>query len=332
MSCRRIRSRLSEYMDGELAALEGARVREHLARCPRCAAEAEALRRVAGVARRVGAYEPPPNLRARLDAVVLAGLSREQVRVPWSQRFQAVLAPAGTLAAAAAALFLAVRLAGPGSVPHPTTPVPDGASRSVASAPPTRPADALMPAAEGILPPSAGADVASRPAPTRTLAQAPDTSPAAPGDHSAPPVADLPDSPAKGAASAQPSPLRSREPRAAPSGRVRVASARPRRGVRAAHRALERRPERAEPAEPLAMAESLYASGQYSEAVGVLNAAFAQACERSPEEIRERNALADGAILECSRALRQDPGNANARKFLGEAYSTKLALLQSLAG
>ena len=83
-------------------------------------------------------------------------------------------------------------------------------------------------------------------------------------------------------------------------------------------------------------AETLYARGRYREAAVVLNAAIEQSSMRVPAQQRstyvERNALADATIAECTGALLQDPGNANARKFLDEAYSSKVALLRSLAG
>lgn len=53
---------LSAYLDGELAAAEGARVEHHLDGCPSCRAELDSLRRVVDSLRRLERTAPPPAL------------------------------------------------------------------------------------------------------------------------------------------------------------------------------------------------------------------------------------------------------------------------------
>ena len=87
---------------------------------------------------------------------------------------------------------------------------------------------------------------------------------------------------------------------------------------------------------PIEVAATLYAQGHYNQAASVLNDAIRRSSQRWPDDLRavyhERNSLADADISECSGALRYDPGNVNARKFLDKAYTTKVDILRSLTG
>lgn len=302
MSCRRVQSRLSAYLDGELPPAERVRVSDHLAGCARCAAEAASLRRTVRLMRTTGGFVPPPDLRARLDLSVLSVAGTERETRPW--RLRPVLPPAVGMAAVAVALLFSISL--------PRAPRPPRVSRTETLAP--------------------GSVVRATP-PQPVAVDAPPSAPAAP-------------TPRIARASTAPTPAP--RPAAAArksSARQPAATATPARSDSTARKARQRMPQPAAPAlappalpaptpapvsEPMVMAEILRSCGRHAEAVDVLNAALAQA--QLPAETRERNALVDSAIAECSTALRHDPGNANALKFLDEAYSTKLALLRSVAG
>ncbi len=52
--------RLSEYLDGELGAIDRARLALHLASCPRCAAASTSLRATVRALRRLALRRPPP--------------------------------------------------------------------------------------------------------------------------------------------------------------------------------------------------------------------------------------------------------------------------------
>jgi hypothetical protein len=309
MNCRYARKRLSEYIDGELSAVEHARIRAHLGECTECRAEEAALRRTASLAQMWGVYQPGPELRWRLDSEYLAARARTPERLPWSARLQAFAPPA----AVAMALLLAVglghpfhsrRLASESSAP----------ARRVAYTPP-HPAPAVE---------------APKPAPETQAVRAKE--------------------PARARRASQPTPSRSRgasqpsqsvaratrRPSAAGAAKAPARAARKAVAKQDAGRVVTARLEPVKVPEPLMRAEDLYASGRYLEAAGVLNAAFESSSSQMPARVRsvyvERNALADATIAECSMALRHDPGNANARKFLDEAYESKVQLLRSLAG
>ena len=63
---------LTPYLDGELPASDATAVREHLAGCADCAAEAEGLRavgRLMGMARRSNIGEPSEQVTKRVDEI-----------------------------------------------------------------------------------------------------------------------------------------------------------------------------------------------------------------------------------------------------------------------
>lgn len=82
---------LSEYLDGGIA--PGAE--EHLAACPLCVAELDALRELRDELRSLPALEPPPTLWARIEARLPVG-RRARWLAPWPGRvaMQAVAAAA----------------------------------------------------------------------------------------------------------------------------------------------------------------------------------------------------------------------------------------------
>lgn len=85
-ACARLESALSPYVDGELPGDETARVREHLAACPACAARAEAHR---SVARSILAARAPALAPETVRA--LLARAQEPPRFRWGQLAAAVL-------------------------------------------------------------------------------------------------------------------------------------------------------------------------------------------------------------------------------------------------
>lgn len=105
MSCT-VEDELTAFVDGELSAVETARVRGHLASCAGCRSTEALLRRTVTELSALPEFEPSSGLRRRVLARVDA-LPR-----PWPERMRGwlrpgVLAPAG-MALAAAALLLVV--------------------------------------------------------------------------------------------------------------------------------------------------------------------------------------------------------------------------------
>ncbi|HPT99466.1 MAG TPA: zf-HC2 domain-containing protein [Armatimonadota bacterium] len=336
MNCRYARKRLSEYIDGELSAVEHARIRAHLGECTECRAEEAALRRTASLAQMWGVYQPGPELRWRLDSEYLAARARSLERLPWSARLQTFAPPA----AVAMALLLAVGLGHPfhsrRSASESSAP-----ARRVALAPP-RPAPVVEAPAIEAPKPALPAEAQALPDEKRVRETR-----AVPAKE---PVQARPERPAPARRASRPAQIRSRSA-SQPSRIVARVQRRPSTASTAqapaqaagkapakpeAGRVVTARLERVKLPEPLMRAEDLYASGRYLEAAGVLNAAIERSSSQMPERVRsvyvERNALADATIAECSMALLHDPGNANARKFLDEAYESKVELLRSLAG
>ncbi len=322
MNCRRVQSKLSEYIDGELSVAEQSRLAAHLAQCRRCRAEETALRRTVSLTQALSAYQPGPELRWRLEPAVLAARARELERTPWTARFQFLFAPAAMSAVAALlVVFLWTR----------TQPLPQTGLLTARERPAAPPVQVANPAA-GVRPAEP-----TRSTPVATLPPAPVVKPVRPRAASPRPSATVKRQPPR---PARPTALR---PRPQPRPRTeRPASTPP-----AAAVPLRPEPQPAptaspapvpaapsEPHEPIAVAHGLYTSGRYTEAISILNAEFERSSLRCSEKDRslyaERNALADSAIVECSAALRDDPGNPNARKFLSEAYETKVRLLRSL--
>src|SRR5262245_43046393 len=104
MSCT-VEDELTAYVDGELSAVETARVRTHLTSCARCRSTEALLRRTVTELAALPAFEPSPGLRRRVLTLV------ESLPRPWTERFgrwlrPAVLAPAGV--ALATAMLVAI--------------------------------------------------------------------------------------------------------------------------------------------------------------------------------------------------------------------------------
>jgi anti-sigma factor RsiW len=104
MSCT-VEEELTAYVDGELSAVEAARVRGHLTSCADCRSTETLLRRTVSELSTLPAFEPSPGLRRRVLAEV------ESLPRPWPERVRAwfrpgVVAPAGMALAAAAVLVV----------------------------------------------------------------------------------------------------------------------------------------------------------------------------------------------------------------------------------
>src|SRR5437868_169096 len=98
--CHEIRDELKAYLDRELSAAEGARVRGHLDDCPDCRREMETMMRLGEKLSVVDQAVPRPELRARILAQLPdAPPTSSARRVPfWSFRWPAFALAAGSLA------------------------------------------------------------------------------------------------------------------------------------------------------------------------------------------------------------------------------------------
>lgn len=108
MTCRRFRTRLSAYLDGELQVPQRDAMRRHLGTCPTCNLELRRLERLAGCLQEMQVPEVPEALTRR---ILLDASSRMPgPRLPWWARVRfMVLRPVGGVwltRATACALFL----------------------------------------------------------------------------------------------------------------------------------------------------------------------------------------------------------------------------------
>ena len=143
-SCDHMIPELGGYVLGALEPDEAAAVREHLERCPACAAE---LERVAGLPELLAlaeGLEETPAPPAVIEERVLDAVAREQTRTrtirPRRRRFglrPRVLALGGVAAAALVAVVLALSLGGDEPAPRPAT--ASSCKPSAAAAPPPAP-------------------------------------------------------------------------------------------------------------------------------------------------------------------------------------------------
>jgi anti-sigma factor (TIGR02949 family) len=94
---------IEPYLDGDLPEDEAARLREHLAGCPSCAAELELATRIQSELRSLPQLDCPPEV---LERVRREGRNDLATVIPFRSRRRALIGP--RLAAAAAMLALAV--------------------------------------------------------------------------------------------------------------------------------------------------------------------------------------------------------------------------------
>jgi len=78
--CRRLRERLSRFVDGEVTAAERRAIATHLGHCPCCQATAEGLRHTVEACREAGAARLPAAVKSRARARITSLLAAEQVR------------------------------------------------------------------------------------------------------------------------------------------------------------------------------------------------------------------------------------------------------------
>ncbi|MDH3685255.1 MAG: zf-HC2 domain-containing protein [Myxococcales bacterium] len=107
MSHRRVRARLSPYLEGDLTSSEELRVAGHVAHCAECADELDALRNTVSLLRDLPRVDPPPEFTERLMARVAA----EGAPTLWGRiaaRWEALAGAAWLAPAAATALGLGV--------------------------------------------------------------------------------------------------------------------------------------------------------------------------------------------------------------------------------
>ena len=110
MDCEQTRSRLSDYIDGELSCEAVSDVAEHLESCPDCSRVHADMTNLVGLMRNMETIDEPAdlvaNVRARLSPRLSPRLGAQSEPTPWS-RLRAMLAPpAVRIPAAAAALPL----------------------------------------------------------------------------------------------------------------------------------------------------------------------------------------------------------------------------------
>jgi Putative zinc-finger len=186
-----VRSRLIDYMEGDLVLSKRALVDAHLDQCDECSGELAQLKRMVSLLRELPDPEPPAGLAARVMARIQAGEGRPGLLgrlrlapLPGSSGWARLAAPlAVAVAAAAAAIFVA----GPPPghwIPAPATPVREP-SPSVAQRLPAPRTD-LRERVEEVAQPLAGPQAPSAFAPDVASVTQPGALPALPVDPTQP--------------------------------------------------------------------------------------------------------------------------------------------------
>ncbi len=111
MDCEQTRSRLSDYIDGELSGELASGVAEHLESCPDCSRVHADLTNLVGLMQNMETIDEPADLVANVRSRLSPRLSPqpEAAPTPWS-RLRAILAPPAVRIPAAAAALAAVLL------------------------------------------------------------------------------------------------------------------------------------------------------------------------------------------------------------------------------
>lgn len=115
MNCEKTGKRLSAWLDGQVGETERLSVSQHLANCPRCAAEAEELAAVGRIYSAAATLEPSADFRAAVHRRITEAL--ESTASPWFvswltlrlRPLVAVAASAAVVVLMAAGVFWAVR-------------------------------------------------------------------------------------------------------------------------------------------------------------------------------------------------------------------------------
>jgi len=111
MDCEQTRSRLSDYIDGELSGELASGVAKHLESCPDCSRVHADLTNLVGLMQNMETIDEPADLVANVRARLSPRLAprREPAPTPWS-RLRTILAPPAVRIPAAAAALAAVLL------------------------------------------------------------------------------------------------------------------------------------------------------------------------------------------------------------------------------
>ncbi|GEM_PF-3445299 len=118
MSCQKVLSMLSAYIDGEVQTSDAEMIKTHLSECDSCAAECKALQAMTGMLRTTPEVEPPAFLLAQIEAATvnrtgfIAKVKRAFDHVPTMARWAA--APV-----AAAVVLMGILLSNSGDVKAP---------------------------------------------------------------------------------------------------------------------------------------------------------------------------------------------------------------------
>lgn len=107
MTCNRIQSLLSAYVDRELSGVEMFLVRQHVYECERCAAEEMELRKVRSAISSMQAIEPAPGFQERLAQAVVGAAATQEAAV--ARRVPSAYGAVGIGIAAALCAFYAWR-------------------------------------------------------------------------------------------------------------------------------------------------------------------------------------------------------------------------------
>ena len=106
MTCKKVRVRLSSYLDGELPKEESIRIESHLQACPRCAEELDSLNAMGRLLDGLPGMEIPPGFEQRLTMEAGRRMARQRRIVLSDYRWLE-----GAAAKIAAVLLLATGLA-----------------------------------------------------------------------------------------------------------------------------------------------------------------------------------------------------------------------------
>lgn len=85
-SCRKVRLRCSEYLDGDLPGRTAEAVRRHLAECAGCAAFANTLRRTLDLSRQLPPVAVPAEVRRQVQEMVRTRKGSGRARTPRRRR------------------------------------------------------------------------------------------------------------------------------------------------------------------------------------------------------------------------------------------------------
>lgn len=83
MHCLHIRERLNAWVDDELASREASQIERHLAQCPGCRLEAEAIRQISASLDALPALDAPPALRRKTLRAFRANLEKAGMAQWW---------------------------------------------------------------------------------------------------------------------------------------------------------------------------------------------------------------------------------------------------------